>query len=168
MKHAESSVLSWDINNIAKALKINETEVKEYFKDGRRISFLLERRVAHEVLHGKLAQSEGEDFDVLDSNNKKWEVRSISKSGVYFCPSYMVGSGRNFEEGGFFKKLDNIEGYILFDIESFPNVPFWMVTSNEVKAWWDNKKLGTTTKISRKKALELLTQLDRYIDIHLK
>jgi hypothetical protein len=47
MKHAESSVLSWDINNIAKALKINETEVKEYFKDGRRISFLLERRVAH-------------------------------------------------------------------------------------------------------------------------
>ena len=85
MKQNSSNVLSWDLKDIANALKINESEVKEYFTDGRRISFLLERRTAHEILHGKLAPNEGTGFDVLDSKDKKWEIRSISKGGVYFC-----------------------------------------------------------------------------------
>ena len=153
---SDADVLSWNIKELSKALKINESEVKEYFTDGRRVSFLLERRLAHEILHGNLAKSEGEDFDVSDNEGNRWEVRSISKDGVYFCPSYMVGSGRNFEEKGFLKKLNNIKGYILADIANFPDIPFWMVSSEEVRQWWDGRKLGTTTKISRKKAITLL------------
>ena len=156
MKHNNSNVLSWNITHISKALKISKKDVKEYFTDGRRISFLLERRLAKEVLHGKLPDSEGEDYDVLDSKGRKWEVRSISKGGVYFCPSYMVGSGRHFEEQGFLDKLKDIKGYMLCDIERFPHVPFWVVASDEVKAWWDSNELGTWTGISRKKALALL------------
>lgn len=52
--------------------------------------------------------------------SKKWEVRSISRNGIYFCPSYMVGSGRKFNEAGFLVKIAEISGYIVSDIERFP------------------------------------------------
>lgn len=156
MKRAPNGHLSWNLEEISSALKISVEDVREYFTDGRRVSFILERRIAKEVLHGRLAASEGAGFDLFDQQGRKWEVRSISTGGVYFCPSFMVGSGRAFAEEGFLRKLDEIEGYILSDIEGFPEVPFWIVTTREVRAWWDAGCLGTTTKVSRKKALELL------------
>ena len=103
----------------------------------------------------------GAGFDIVDSEGKKWEVRSISKGGIYFCPSYMVGSGRNFEKQGFLNKLSEIKGYIVADIESFPQIPFWIITSAQVLTWWNEGKLGTTTNISHKKALELLRNLKK-------
>ncbi len=114
--------IEWSVEDLASSLKIGPTDVKEYFTDGRRISFILERRIAREVLKGTLAMSEGAGYDLVDSKGGKWEVRSISSGGVYFCPSYMVGSGRRFEESGFLSKLNEIEGYILCDIARFPKV----------------------------------------------
>ncbi|MEM4255425.1 MAG: hypothetical protein QXR53_03815 [Candidatus Norongarragalinales archaeon] len=154
-----SGKFTWNIKAIANALKITEADVRLYFTDGRRVSFLLERRLAYEVLHGKLAPSEGAGFDLLDSKGGKWEVRSITKAGIYFSPSYMVGSGRSFGKEGFLKKLREIEGFIISDIESFPDIPFWIVPVGQVLEWWNDKKLSTTTKISRKKALTLLKEI---------
>jgi len=91
-----------------------------------------------------------------DGRRGKWEVRSITKDGIYFCPSYMVGSGRSFDEKGFLAKLRDIEGYIISDVESFPNIPFWIIPAAQVLKWWKSEILGTTTKISREKALELV------------
>lgn len=156
MNREPDGYLAWDLAAIAKALNISTDDVLEYFTDGRRVSFILERRIACEILGGTLARSEGAGFDLQDAQGRKWEVRSISRGGVYFCPSYMVGSGRSFEPSGFLAKLDNIEGYILADIESFPQLPFWSVTSAEVRQWWQTGELGTATKVSRKRALELL------------
>lgn len=45
-----TGILSWNIEEIVQALKINAGDVREYFTDGRRVSFLLERRLAREVL----------------------------------------------------------------------------------------------------------------------
>lgn len=156
MNNKPNGVLTWDVEEIAKALKIQKEDVMMYFTDGRRVSFVLERRLAHEVIKGKLAPTEGTDFDLLDQTGGKWEVRSISKGGIYFCPSYMVGSGRSFEEKGFLEKLSKIKGYIISDIDSFPNIPFWIITAQEVETWWKSKKLGTTTKITHEKMLHLL------------
>lgn len=102
--------LSWNIADIAAALKISEEDVQEYFRDGRRVSFLLERRLCYEVMGGRLAASEGAGYDLIDPRGNNWEVRSISRGGVYFCPSYMVGSGRHFDEPGFITKLQDIAG----------------------------------------------------------
>lgn len=154
-----SGLLSWDIVSISEALKISIEDVREYFTDGRRISFILERRIVNEVLMGKLAPSEGASYDVEDKDGGKWEVRSISRQGVYFCPSYMVGSGRVFQLPGFLAKLDQIEGYIVSDIESFPNVPFWIIPSSKVREWWEANELGINSKISRIKALRLLNTI---------
>ena len=158
MSAADGS-LSWDLQQIAAALKISTDAVREYFTDGRRVSFILERRIANEVLNATLAKSEGAGYDLVDEIGDKWEVRSISSGGVYFCPSYMVGSGRSFNEPGFLEKLREIKGYILTDITSFPDVPFWIVKSEVVKDWWEKRLLGSTTKVSRTTALNLLRQL---------
>lgn len=155
----QDGLLTWDLNEISKALKITTEDVKLYFTDGRRVSFILERRICYEVVKGKLAPSEGAGFDLIDPKGNKWEVRSITRGGIYFCPSYMVGSGRRFEENGFVNKLNEIEGYIVSDVESFPNVPFWIINKKVVYKWWIDGKLGNSTKISREKALNLIDQI---------
>src|SRR6266705_5405388 len=96
-----NGTLSWDIEEVATALKIGVDDAREYFTDGRRVAFIIERRISKEVVRGRLAASEGAAFDLVDERGGKWEVRSISRSGIYFCPSYMVGSGRSFELAGF-------------------------------------------------------------------
>ena len=154
-----NGLLKWDILQIAEALKIPQDDVRDYFTAGRRISFLLERRIAYEILNGSLVSSEGAGYDVLDSDGRKWEVRSVSKGGIYFCPSYMVGSGRHFEEDGFLQKLDEIAGYIVSDIDCFPSVPYWQIPADTVRAWWSQGQLGKSSKISRAKALALLRSL---------
>ena len=159
MSAKPNGLLTWNIHEISCALKIGTDDVRAYFTDGRRVSFLLERRLAHEVVKGTLAQSEGAGFDLLDSEGRKWEVRSITKGGIYFCPSYMVGSGRSFDEPGFLAKLKEIEGYIVSDVESFPDVPFWILPKTTVENWYRTGKLGAGTKISRAVALKLLESI---------
>jgi hypothetical protein len=148
---------TWDKDEIAKALKVKPEDVRLYFTDGRRVSFIIERRLIYEIFPGsKLAPGEGAGYDLIDSKGKKWEVRSITKGGIYFCPSYMVGSGRSFQKEGFLQKLDEVEGYVVADVESFPDVPFWIISSTQVQRWWESGKLGSTTKITRERALGLL------------
>jgi hypothetical protein len=156
----QSGKLTWDVDEIARALKITAQEVRGYFTDGRRVSFILERRLAREVLRGHLAGSEGDAFDVVDSRGRKWEVRCISAGGVFFSPSGMVGSGRSFEEQGFLAKLAFIQGYVLCDIEAFPEIPFWIIQADVVLKWWRGGRLGTSAHISHKKALELLAEAE--------
>ena len=38
--------LTWDIEVVATALKVDAHSVREYFTDGRRVAFLIERRIA--------------------------------------------------------------------------------------------------------------------------
>ena len=152
--------LTWDARAIAQALKISESEVREYFTDGRRVSFILERRLAREVMQGRLAPSEGAGYDLIDAQGRKWEVRSITRGGIYFCPSYMVGSGRRFNEPGFLDKLAEVHGYIVSDVEAFPDIPFWLIEREQVLAWWQEGKLGSATKVSRIRALRLLEPME--------
>jgi hypothetical protein len=151
-------VLKWDIKELSNSLKLAELDVKAYFQDGRRISFLLERRINKEVLAGDLAPSEGSSFDLYDKDGNKWEVRSITKGGTYFNPSKDVGSSRTFNEKNFFDKLSEIEGYILCDIVSFPNVPYWKVNSETVKDWYSKGFLGKNARMTREKLLAILAQ----------
>lgn len=115
-------LFEWDLAALSSSMHIPEADIELYFRDGRRVSFLLERRIRDSFEGWKLAPSEGAGYDLLDEIGGKWEVRSVSKN-IYFCPSYMVGSGRSFAEAGFFTKLDAIGGYICSDITTFPKVP---------------------------------------------
>jgi len=151
-------MLTWDVGELSLALKIDVSSIREYFTDGRRVAFIIERRLKTE-LGFRLAASEGAAFDLVDGQGEKWEARNITSGGVYFCPSYMVGSGRSFNEAGFLVKLREIKGYILTDIEEFPNVPCWMIPKEAVEKWYEARRLGAGTKISREKALNLIKAL---------
>lgn len=140
--------LTWDLGQLAEAMQIEKDEVLTYFRDGRRVSFVLERRIRDSFPSWKLAPSEGAGYDLLDEQGGKWEVRSVSKN-IYFCPSYMVGSGRKFAEEGFVAKLDDIEGYICSDITMFPDIPVFMVPGDVVRQLYLEGQLGTSTSISR-------------------
>jgi hypothetical protein len=145
---AHKLLFDWDLQALSAAMSIPPNDVEAYFRDGRRVSFLLERRIRDSFPGWKLAPSEGAGFDLLDELGGKWEVRSVSKN-IYFCPSYMVGSGRKFAEDGFFAKLDAIGGYICSDITTFPKVPVYVIPSDLIRRLYLAGKLGGTTAISR-------------------
>ena len=140
--------LTWDLDDLAGAMHIHEEDVLAYFRDGRRVSFILERRIRDHFSGWQLAHSEGANYDLLDEKGGKWEVRSLSNS-IYFCPSSMVGSGRRFEEAGFVAKLNSIEGYICSDITQFPDIPVFIVPGTTLRDLYDEGLLGMSTSISR-------------------
>ncbi len=148
--------LTWDAEALAEKLHLTVDETLEYFKDGRRGSFVVERRIAREIIGGRIAEHEGKSFDVYDSEGNKWEVRSLTKGGVYFCPSNMVGKGRTFVEAGFQAKLDELKGYYVARITTFPEVEVFKIDSKQVRKWHKNKELGKNTKISLSKMEKLL------------
>tara|TARA_Y100001968_G_C19161174_1_gene620929 strand:- start:82 stop:564 length:483 start_codon:yes stop_codon:yes gene_type:complete len=150
------ALLKWDIDELAYNLKLTREETQKYFTDGRRVSFIMERRICREITGGQLAESEGASYDLIDSFGHKWEVRSITRNGIYFCPSYMVGSGRQFDKTGFKKKLADIAGYIISDVTLFPEIPVWKASTDIILLWYERGKLGSNTKISRDKALYLV------------
>ena len=58
-------MLTWDMEALAAALRVDPNSVREYFTDGRRVAFLIERRIAREEGF-RLAPSEGASFDLVD------------------------------------------------------------------------------------------------------
>ena len=68
----------------------------------------------------------------------------------------MIGSGRRFEENGFFEKLNEIEGYVLSDVTKFPEIPLWKVSEGIVRRWYHDGMLGARTQVSRPRALKLV------------
>ena len=149
----------WKCDALAEGLGINKIQVKNYIADGRRCGFAIERRAAKK-LRGKVAESEGEKWDLKDANGKKWEVRCITDA-VSFASSSNVGIGRPFNEDNFLTKLSTVYGFILADVseEELPKVRCWKVTSRIVRRWWEAGKLSPKASLARSKILNLLHSL---------
>lgn len=141
--------MSWDEEALAHAFRVTPADVREYLTDGRRVSFIIERRLKWENAGWQLAPSEGAGYDMIDPKGRMWEVRSITRGGVYFNPSAQVGSGRAFNEEGFQAKLAGIAGYILSDITTFPEVTCYVVPVANVLRWHAGGNLGANAKVSR-------------------
>ena len=155
----QKGTLTWDVEALARELHLSVDDTLTYFQDGRRCSFITERRIAREFIGGRIADSEGAAYDVFDQDGKKWEVRSLTNSGIYFCPSYMKGSGRTFEEKGFLEKIEEIEGYYVAKINNFPVVPVYKIAADQVLTWYNKGQLGKTTAVSLSKMEQLLTTI---------
>lgn len=145
---------AFDTDRIAEALHLPPRAVIRHFRDGRRIGFIVEHLLA-EWAGGELMAREGGGYDCVDASGGRWEIRCLTEA-IFFCPSAMVGAGRRFDEAGFLKKLHGLRGYLIADVTAFPDVPFWQVPVEDVTDWWAAGKLGPTTRISHRRALELL------------
>ena len=71
----------------------------------------------------------------------------------------MVGAGRKFDEAGFQAKLDEIKGYYVARITTFPEVEVFKIDVEQVREWHKNNELGPSTKISKAKMEQLLTTI---------
>ncbi len=148
--------ISFDCQKLAEAFGVEDEDVHEFMTDGRRASFIIERRLKWGHPGWELAPSEGAGYDLMDPDGGKWEVRSITRQGVYFNPSAQVGKGRFFDEEGFIAKLDDIDGFVLSDITLFPEVPIYVVPVENVIRWYAKNMIGKNAKVSRKKFLDKL------------
>ena len=154
--------LQWDAVQIAAAFGVTVDDIREYLTDGRRVSFIIERRLKWDNPGWTLAPSEGAGYDLTDPNGGKWEVRSVTGGGVYFNPSNQVGSGRHFNELGFQDKLRQIEGFILADIMVFPAVDLYVVPVANVLRWHQEKLLGKNARVTRSVFLGRLAPTIRF------
>lgn len=151
--------MEWNLGELARAFRVRESDVIEYLTDGRRASFIIERRLTWEHEGWRLAPSEGAGYDLLDPDGGLWEVRSVTRSGVYFNPSNQVGSGRSFDEAGFMTKLQAVRGFILSDIVGFPSVDVFVVPVEHVVQWYRSGRLGRNARVSRDVFLRELAPL---------
>jgi len=131
-------ILIFDTKKLEKCLEFgNEKEVYRYFSDGRRLSFLLEIRLAR-ILNAELAHP-NKGYDLIVKSGKlqgKWEVRTLTER-VYFSPSKDVGYGRATNKDSIDKKLSEINGYIIGDAYLFPSVPVFILYSSDLKCHID-------------------------------
>jgi hypothetical protein len=150
--------IEWDVEKLSEAFRVTKDDVREYFTDGRRVSFIIERRLKWDHPGWQLAPSEGAGYDLKDPMGGLWEVRSVTRGGVYFTPSNQVGSGRKFNENGFQEKLSGVMGFILTDIEMFPSMDVYVVPVHNVIRWHGQGALGANAKVSRSKFLNELAR----------
>lgn len=154
--------INFDCERLADAFGVRSDDIRAFMTDGRRASFIIERRLVWSHPGWQLATSEGAGYDLSDPDGGRWEVRSITRRGVYFNPSAQVGIGRCFEEIGFFAKLSSIQGFILADITLFPTVCVYLVPVANVQRWYAERRLGTRTMVARNVFLTQLLPDIRY------
>lgn len=108
--------------------------INNIFSDGR-IAGLISEFFVCDIFEGLArAESEKAPYDVYHT---KWmngyECRTVTKGGVKFCPSYMIGKGRSYDEKEHHEKVRNVHGYIFFDITKMPVVKITIVSRNHPK-----------------------------------
>lgn len=150
-----TSILQFDAEFIGEGLGLAVPQVQTWFRDGRHASRIIELNLAKE-LSLTLPDNICEKFDLLDANGGKWEVRCLTDRGASFAPSNMTGAGRKFDMAGLIEKLRAVKGFILADIEGFPEVPYWVIPVHIVEAWCYGGELKNNARGSRDKILGLL------------
>lgn len=150
-------IMTWGVRSVAQALGVPVGISIKLMQDGRLLSALVEVRL-RQFFPGFKPAPVNATYDLIDPSGKLWEVRSITKSGAHFSPSYMRGSGRNFDRDGFIDRIKTLEGYILADTHGYPIVRYWAIPTAVVWDWYSNCKLTGSASGSRNKILGLLEE----------
>ncbi|WP_258084450.1 hypothetical protein [Thermococcus thermotolerans] len=147
-------ILIFDTKKLKDCLEFrSENDVYGYFSDGRRLSFLLEIRLAR-ILNAKLAHP-NKGYDLIVESGElqgKWEVRTLTER-VYFSPSKDVGYGRTTNKDSIDKKLSEINGYMIGDAYLFPSVPVFIIYSSDLKDYMEKillQKVNSKVTYSQK------------------
>ena len=88
---------------------LDEVSLLKAFLNGSTISRFIELWLARN--YDKLMDSDTVEYDLWDFEKKrKVEVKSFTKGGCNFMPSYMIGAGRKLEEEKAFEYI--IDSYV--------------------------------------------------------
>jgi len=141
-----TKMLIWDIEEVAAALRIDVQSVRKYFTDGRRVAFLIERRIALllawltvEAPTGKLGTSRAAAF-------------------VFFLVTWSDPVGRSILRV-FCANSRELRVTLYQTLSPFQWCHVAMLKLVTVETWWQAGRFRSTTKISRETMLELVQSL---------
>ena len=142
-------------SKVAEGLGLPLEDVITHFSDGRNIGTMIER-ILCQSQSWKRVDSELSPYDAV-SNDGKVEIRCITKGGVSFSPSSNTGAGRSFSQKDLYeKKLDVVDFFALVNITDINNITYKVITSTQVKTWFEAGSIGKNAKPSMKKIIKLL------------
>lgn len=120
----------------------------ELFKDGRVISRFIEAEVAERFSGLRLAESTNANgYDIVGRGGNKLEVKTFTKGGCKFVPSYMVGSGRKIDAEK--ARKETVAKYLcLADVTQFPYVSVVFKKFDDV---WEDYPKGSISPKQREK-----------------
>ena len=145
--------LDWKTEDICSGLLVDENDVIEIFRDGRSVTPIIKMRLKRENPGWSLCPK-ASSHELLDLDNCRWKVRSITRHGVDFRLSRHIGVGRELNINQFQDELNGLNGYILADIVPFPNVAVYKLPIPTVFSWFREDRLNK--KVSRNSILRSL------------
>jgi hypothetical protein len=143
-----------DYEKISEGFKLPINQVIDFLNDGRVMGRLGE--FIHSMSSGGGRQNENSSFDILEKNNQKSEIRSITTE-VSFASSKEVGYGRQVTENGFKEKLDSIDRYVLLDLRNLKNGTY--DTIEVTKEDIEMLSLGKTKKMKATKFFKIYDKI---------
>lgn len=141
--------LHYSLEDLMRAFDFDtEEETLKSFKGNvRSLAWNLEHRVNKHFIKGE--NTKGDDHvDIIGPEGERIEVRSLTNM-VYFSPSAMRGAGRKFEEEGFLKRLSECSFFVVCNMNTFPIIKVWKISSDKIKTWYENGILGSNASLSR-------------------
>jgi hypothetical protein len=145
-----------DLKKVSEGFGLSKKDAFDFLNDGRIMGRLGE--FIHSNSNGGKRQNENSKFDIIESDNKKSEVRSITDK-VSFASSKEIGYGRKVTDEGFEEKLNSIDGYVLLDIRNLSEGVF--ETIEVTKEDLINLDLGKNKSISAKKFYEYYDRIEQ-------
>lgn len=113
------TVYNFDLTDHFKFGDLSNKELENVFKDGRAISHFLQEQAKY--WFPSLIRKDTKEYDFLDGENNKYEMKCFTKKGCKFCPSNMIGKGRKKDENRI-KDISKYTSYIICDVTSFPTI----------------------------------------------
>ena len=112
-----------DITGTVKFDSIPPESLYELYKDGRVFGPLAEELTAKRFKKMVKSPELNGFWDVQHTTwGHTYEVRTLTKGGANLIPSNQIGAGRKYNEEEYLEKLNNIYGFILFDIRNIPEI----------------------------------------------
>ena len=110
---------------------LDEVSLLKAFLNGSTISRFIELWLARN--YDKLMDRDTVEYDLWDFEKKrKVEVKSFTKGGCNFMPSYMIGAGRKLEEEKAYEYIDG-KIFCIVDIIDYPNIYYKFVEGTSLQ-----------------------------------
>jgi len=122
------SIIQFDAEEIAKALRISPKEAVEALRDGRGawpFSELWGARLYEFIKHSNTNKPVSDGAVALEQlRDVKISIKALTRGGIKFQQSKFVGFGRSTDRDGLVGSLEGCDRVVVVDITGFPTVRF--------------------------------------------
>lgn len=111
---------------------IPEEELYELYKDGRIGSRFMEIWIKHNFQGIEKVTKGNAPYDLLSTDYKKYDEKTLTKNGLSLTPSNQKGQGRKFDAEKFAQRNRELDYYVIVDIRNFPILKLTFVPTSSI------------------------------------